>query len=149
MRLSDVQKHIVDAINADEMLVAAGCRACIEDKGDAFAEVNAALEGVGICALVGVPSWKPESNAAKNAVGRTSFTVNVIEVPPVNRERPGYMTGLNAAERIAWALNLTKPDGPGGDVLALDPAGISSTIAEDGTGAIYHVPFVCMHQLKG
>ena len=45
MDLVDIQRFAVERINADPVLSAAGCRAVIEDKGDAFAEVNAAVEG--------------------------------------------------------------------------------------------------------
>ena len=44
MDLIDIQRFAVERINADPVLSAAGCRAVVEDKGDAFAEVDAAVE---------------------------------------------------------------------------------------------------------
>ena len=107
MDLVDIQRFAVERINADPVLSAAGCIAVVEDKGDAFAEVNSAVEG-GLCAIVLLPKWSPRSSAAKNAVGNADLVVNLTEIPDLNRERPNALHGLTAAQRIAWLLNMEK-----------------------------------------
>ncbi len=150
MDLDSIQKYVVKRINDDEKLSAAGCRAVVEDKGDAFAEVNEAL-ALGLCAIVQLPKWSPDSSAAKNAVGKLELVVEVCEVPALNRERPDAIHGLAAAQRVAWLINQTKanPDDPACGVLAIAPPGIVPSVQEDGNGVIYAVSFVQLFQLKG
>ncbi len=147
MDLVDIQRFAVERINADPVLSAAGCRAVVEDKGDAFAEVNAAVEG-GLCAIVLLPRWSPQSSAAKNAVGNADLVVNLTEIPDLNREcHPNAMHGLTAAQRIAWLLNLERVAGDACSVLALSPQGIQPAVQEDGRGVVYSISFVQQYQL--
>ncbi len=146
--LRQIQDFVVETINADETLSAAGVRAVPEDKGDSFDEVNAALASVGIGVLVSVPTFVPDSSSAKAAVGNTQIRCSVTEAVGINRSRAGWMDGLDAAERVAYLLNLSRP-GDDHDLLVLDRPGITSSIAADGSGAIYAVPFKTVHQLTG
>lgn len=151
MELLDIQKYTVETINADAILADAGVEAVPEDLGDAFAKVNAAVAEVGICALVQLPRFSPTSSAAKNAVGNVTMQVVVAENPMTNRAQAGHLHALQAAERIAWILNLTKPvpADPLCDVLVLDGQGIVPQPQEDGEGLIVGVTFRCQHQLRG
>ena len=147
MDLIDIQRYAVERINADPVLSAAGCRAVIEDKGDAFAEVNAAVEG-GLCAIVLLPSWSPQSSAAKNAVGHADLVVNLTEIPDINREcHPNAMHGLTAAQRIAWLLNMEKVADDPCNVLVVTAPGIQGAVQADGNGVVYSIPFVMEYQL--
>ena len=150
MNLIDIQRFAVERINADPVLSAAGCKAVIEDKGDAFAEVNAAVAD-GLCAIVLLPKWSPQSSAAKNAVGRADLVVNLAEIPDINRENhPDAMHGLTAAQRIAWLLNMERVDpDDSGSILTVSQTGIQPAVQSDGKGVIYSVSFVMQHQLKG
>lgn len=147
MNLVDIQRFAVERINADPVLSAAGCKAVVEDKGDAFAEVNAAVEG-GLCAIVLLPRWSPQSSAAKNAVGNADLVVNLTEIPDLNREsHPNAMHGLTAAQRIAWLLNLERAAGDACSVLTLSPQGIQPAVQEDGRGVVYSISFRQQYQL--
>ena len=147
MNLIDIQRFAVERINADPVLSAAGCKAVIEDKGDAFAEVNAAVAD-GPCAIGMLPKWSPQSSAAKNAVGRADLVVNLTEIPDINRENhPDAMHGLTAAQRIAWILNLEKVADDACSVLALSPQGIQPAVQTDGQGVVYSISFVQQYQL--
>ena len=150
MNLDAIQRYAVERINADPMLSEAGCRAVVEDKGDAFAEVNAAV-AEGLCAIVLLPKWTPDTTAAKSAVGRLDLVVNLTEIPQVNRERANAMHGLAAAQRIAWLLNQEKADpaDPACGVLSVAAPGIVPAVQEDGNGVIYSINFVQLYQLKG
>ena len=146
MDLIDIQRFAVAKINADPILNAAGCIAVVEDKGDAFAEVNAAVEG-GLCAIVLLPKWSPRSSAAKNAVGNADLVVNLTEIPDLNRERPDAIHGLTAAQRIAWLLNMEKVADDACSVLTLANPGIQPAVQEDGRGVVYSISFVQQYQL--
>ena len=137
MDLIDIQRFAVERINADPVLSAAGCIAVVEDRGDAFAEVNAAVEG-GLCAIVLLPKWSPRSSAAKNAVGNADLVVNLTEIPDLNRERPDAIHGLTAAQRIT---------GDACSVLTLANPGIQPAVQEDGRGVVYSISFVQQYQL--
>lgn len=146
MDLVDLQSFAVERINADPVLSGAGCRAVIEDKGDAFAEVEEAA-AAGLCAIVLLPKWSPQSNAAKNAVGHADLIVNLTEIPSLNREgNPNYMHGLTAAQRIAWLLNLEKVDADANVLVLADP-GIVPSVQVDGKGVVYSISFVQQYQL--
>ena len=147
MNLVDIQRYAVERINADPVLSAAGCKAVIEDKGDAFAEVNAAVAD-GLCAIVLLPKWSPQSSAAKNAVGRADLVVNLTEIPDINREKhPDAMHGLTAAQRIAWLLNMEKVANDACSVLVITAPGIQGAVQADGNGVVYSIPFVMEYQL--
>ena len=146
MDLVAIQRFAVERINADPVLSAAGCRAVVEDKGDAFAEVDAAVAD-GLCAIVLLPKWSPQSSAAKNAVGIADLVVNLTELPDLNRERPGALHGLAAAQRIAWLLNLENVADDACSVLALAESGIQPAVQEDGRGVVYSISFRQQYQL--
>lgn len=147
MNLIDIQRFAVERINADPVLSAVGCKAVIEDKGDAFAEVNAAVAD-GLCAIVLLPKWSPQSSAAKNAVGRADLVVNLTEIPDINRENhPDAMHGLTAAQRIAWLLNMEKVANDACSVLVVTAPGIQGAVQADGNGVVYSIPFVMEYQL--
>lgn len=147
MDLVEIQRFAVAKINADPVLSAAGCKAVVEDKGDAFAEVEAAVAD-GLCAIVLLPKWSPQSSAAKNAVGIADLVVNLTEIPDLNRENHlNALHGLSAAQRIAWLLNMEKVAGDAGSVLTLADPGIQPAVQEDGRGVVYSISFRQQYQL--
>ena len=153
MTPSEIQNAVRDILAKDETLLAAGIEALTMDDGALKAAIGKAhaLGGKGIVAIVSAPSFRPTSSAAKNAVGNVTMQVVVAENPMTNRAQAGHLHALQAAERIAWILNLTKPvpADPLCDVLVLDGQGIVPQPQEDGEGLIVGVTFRCQHQLRG
>ena len=147
MKPSEIQKAVADALAGDKTLAAARIGASIADDGSLAAKLSKALGvcGSGIHAIVGAPRFTPESSAAKNAVGTLTLDVAVTEVPAVNRKRAGHLTGADAAWRVAWTLNQLKlsPDG----VLLVLAGTVQSTLEQDGSAAVYTIPFKCLNSL--
>lgn len=146
MDLVEIQRFAVAKINADPVLSTAKCKAVVEDKGDAFAEVKAAA-AAGLCAIVMIPRWSPQSSAAKNAVGIADLLINLTEIPSLNRKRPNALHGLSAAQRIAWLLNMEKVADDACSVLTLADPGIQPAVQEDGRGVVYSISFRQQYQL--
>ena len=147
MKPSEIQKAVADALAGDETLDAARIGASIADDGSLATKLAKAfgVGGSGIHAIVGAPRFTPESSAAKNAVGTLTLDVAVTEVPAVNRKRAGHLTGADAAWRVAWTLNQLKlsPDG----VLLVLAGTVQSTLEQDGSAAVYTIPFKCLNSL--
>lgn len=137
MKLKLIQTRIEELLTADEWLAARRVSAVVEDRGDVAAGIAAALERTDLCALVMTPKFAVESAASKTLVGSVRVVVEVIERPASNRERPGHATAQDAAEYIAYAINLaTLPDDIGVLVCTL----IDSRMLDDWTIA-YLVEF--------
>lgn len=148
MTATEVQRAVKAILAADETLRTAGIEAVAMDDGHLKAAIEKAhaLGGRGIVAVVSAPTFKPKSNAAKNAVGDIRIRVATSETPAINRKRAGHMTGPDAAWHIAYLLNLAKiEDGP---MLALDGE-IASVTDRDGATVVTSASFVGTHQLKG
>lgn len=147
MRPSEVQRHAMEAIAKDDILIAAGVTASCADDGNKFAALTKAvsLGGKGVHVLVSAPSFQPVSSAARNAVGDLKFMAAVSEVPELNRKRAGHMTGADIAWRVGWILNMRRA-GEDGPLLVLDGT-IQASLDPDGVQVVYNVPFICKHQL--
>lgn len=106
--LLDLQSDITEILNADEYLVQGGCQAFAEDKGDTLSRLEIAIGNIGTVALtVMTPIGK--ALGSKNATGIPlevpALMIQCQEKPAINRERPGYITALQAAQHIAVALD--------------------------------------------
>ena len=147
MSPTEIQLAVREILAEDETLRAAGIDALAMDDGALKAAIGKAhaLGGKGIVAIVSAPSFSPQSNAAKNAVGKLTLRVAVSETPALNRKRAGMMTGPDAAWHIAYLLNQEKV---GGTLLVLSGE-IVPVIDQDGATCVTSAPFECMNQLKG
>ncbi len=147
MSPTEIQLAVREILANDETLRAAGIDALAMDDGTLKAAIGKAhaLGGKGIVAIVSAPSFSPQSNAAKNAVGKLTLRVAVSETPALNRKRAGMMTGPDAAWHIAYLLNQAKV---GGTLLVLSGE-IVPVIDQDGATCVTSAPFECMNQLKG
>ena len=147
MSPTEIQLAVREILANDETLRAAGIDALAMDDGALKAAIGKAhaLGGKGIVAIVSAPSFSPQSNAAKNAVGKLTLRVAVSETPALNRKRAGMMTGPDAAWHIAYLLNQAKV---GGTLLVLSGE-IVPVIDQDGATCVTSAPFECMNQLKG
>jgi hypothetical protein len=147
MSPTEIQLAVREILANDETLRAAGIDALAMDDGTLKAAIGKAhaLGGKGILAIVSAPSFSPQSNAAKNAVGKLTLRVSVSETPALNRKRAGMMTGPDAAWHVAYLLNQAKV---GGTLLVLSGE-IVPVIDQDGATCVTSAPFECMNQLKG
>lgn len=126
MILSDIQATIEERLTTDAWLAEHDVPVVSENLGDVNAELTKALAERDICALIMTPGFNPTSDASKIIVGDASVVVQIIETPFTNRLRPNFTTAQNAAEYVAWLLNLHPlPNNIG--MLVFAPPGITST----------------------
>ena len=65
------------------------------------------------CVVVGTATFDDEAPDSSVCYGATKVVVSVFEDPELNRRTPGRPTFLSAAQEIAKALKLFRPDVPG------------------------------------
>ena len=108
MTLKEIQDDARDALNADEALRAGGCEAISEMALDLQAALGRRLSQMkGVAMVVGTPSANAMGAAPAGLqipVVIDELSVTCMEIPAINRTRPGAMTALEAAERAAWLL---------------------------------------------
>ena len=101
-----LQQQIADTLNADSVLVEGGVQALAENRLDIEGQIEAALAGVGIVATVVTPDVVRIGDLAEGPVGEVEeLVVSIAEAAAVNRERPGAITALDAAVRVASLLH--------------------------------------------
>lgn len=114
MILRKIQQYIGEAVAADAWLSENGYVAIAEDLGDPVAMIDDALSRTDTCVFITTPKFTATSDAARNMVGEAKVVVQLIEKPSLNRSRATWKTAQDAAEYIAWTLNLhTLPDNIG------------------------------------
>jgi len=107
MKIRELQQRIADALNGVETLVQGGCKALAEDALDIMHTIDAQLaQAGGVVLVVTTPNVRRDAGGEERglAVGMT-VKVNCIEIPATNREQPGHLTALDAAEIVAHALD--------------------------------------------
>ena len=108
MTLKEIQDELTDKLNADEALGQGGCAAASEDSLGLLAAINTQLmQRKGVAMVVGTPSATGMGAAPPGLpipVVVDELAVTCMEIPAINRNRPGAMTALQAAERAAWLL---------------------------------------------
>lgn len=142
MNLSDLQTAVSAALAADAVLSAAKVAALAQNKKDILGEVQERVAKLGICAIAITPKAKADGSATCGPLASLTVVVRVIENPPVNRSRSGYITALDAAEHIAASLHMR------GLYPATAPLAFSSLDEAPVDGAIaYDVEFTAQIQL--
>lgn len=107
MTVTEFQSKIADALNADEVLSRGGCRAFAEDALDVDQETQKQLqEAGGVAILVVTPRMRRGGTPPKGGLHCVceGLAVEAIEIPALNRARPGAMTALAAAMRASLVL---------------------------------------------
>lgn len=97
--VTQLQNDIADLLRTAPELADAGAVAVAENALDADAAVERALAETGLCLVVATPEV---ANGGEAADGRPALRIERLvvlcaESPPLNRERPGAITALDAA----------------------------------------------------
>lgn len=106
--LLEMQDDIATALNHDEWLVQGGCEAYAEDKSDTLQKLGIKLQetgGVAITILTPVGKAQGSRNVNGIPMELPAVVVQCQEVPVHNREVPGNITALQAAQHIAFVLD--------------------------------------------
>ncbi len=106
MTIREIQKKVADALNGVEELVQGGCKAIAADSNDVFFEVKQSLEAGNVCILVDTPKvTRSASGCAYGIPVEMQLAVQCAERPDLNRDTPGHLTAIDAAEIVAHALD--------------------------------------------
>ena len=111
MDLQKLQESVAARIRAIPLL--AGLPVREEQLGDIVAATQDDIYKTKFCVVVGTASFSDEAPDAQACYGETKIAVSVFEDPEMNRARQGRSTFLEAAQAIAKALKLFRPDVPG------------------------------------
>lgn len=106
--LLDLQDDVCEVLNADEYLAQGGCKAFAEDKANVFAEVEMQLDSLGAVAItVMTPVGKAQGSRKESGIPLEipALVIQCQEAPALNREVPGHITALQAAQHIALVLD--------------------------------------------
>jgi len=106
--LLDIQEDVAAAINADEWLVQGGCEAFAEDRSDTLQRLDIKLHntlGIAITILTPVGKAQGSRNVAGIPLELPVLVVQCQEIPALNREAPGHISALQAAQHIAFLLD--------------------------------------------
>ena len=106
MKIREFQEKIVDAINTVEELVQGGCKALAEDTLSIVNDVALQLQtNSGVAIVVTTPKLTRNGCASGTIPADTRLAIRCIEKPAQNREDPGHLTALDAAEIVAQCLD--------------------------------------------
>ena len=106
MKIREFQKKLADALNGVEELVQGGCKALAEDTLSVMSDVNEQLQTAGgVAIVVTTPKLTRNGCAAGTIPADTRLAIRCIEKPAQNREDPGHLTALDAAEIVAQCLD--------------------------------------------
>lgn len=106
MTVRAFQHQVVDILGEIEPLVQGGCKAIAEDSLEVISEVEAQLQtAAGVAVVVTTPEFKRNGCSAGAIPVDAVMAVKCIEQPATNRQQPGHLTALDAAERVAWELD--------------------------------------------
>lgn len=107
MNISEIQNAVAKALNADERLLQGGCSAFAEDTLDVQNEVLKHLKTAnGVALVVVTPRITRDASGCVDGIPcDVAIQVDCIEIPALNRTVSGHMTAMDAAERVAHALD--------------------------------------------
>ena len=105
MTIRQFQKKISDALNRLEALVQGGCKAFAEDTMGIGYEIGRCLNEGGVSVVVVTPRLQRNGDRAGTLPMECTLAVQCTEKPALNREVPGHLTALDAAEIVAHALD--------------------------------------------
>ena len=105
MKIKEFQKKIADALNGVEALVQGGCKAFAEDVMGLGFEIAECLNAGGVSVIVVTPRMQRNGDCAGTIPMECTLAVQCSEKPALNREMPGHLTALDAAEIVGHALD--------------------------------------------
>ena len=106
MKIAEFQKKIAEALNGVEELVQGGCKALAEDSLSIVNDVKTQLQtACGVAVVVTTPKLTRNGCAGGVIPAETRLAIRCIETPALNRENPGHLTALDAAELVARCLD--------------------------------------------
>ena len=106
MKIREFQQKIADALNGVAELVQGGCKALAEDTLSIVNDVALQLPtNSSVAIVVTTPKLTRNGCAAGTIPADTRLAIRCIEKPAQNREDPGHLTALDAAEIVAQCLD--------------------------------------------
>ena len=106
MKIREFQHKLAESLNSYEELVQGGCKALAEDSLSVMNDVKTQLQTAGgVAIVVTTPRLTRNGCAAGDIPTDTRLAIRCIETPALNRENPGHLTALDAAELVAQALD--------------------------------------------
>ena len=107
MKIREFQKKISDGLNTVEELMQGGCKAFAEDSLSIMLGVEQQLQTAGgVAIVVTTPMLNRSASGCTDGIpAECQLKINCIEKPALNREAPGHLTALDAAEAVAHALD--------------------------------------------
>ena len=106
MKIREFQHKLAESLNSYEELVQGGCKAFAEDTLSVMNDVKTQLQtACGVAIVVTTPKMARNGCAAGVIPADTRLAIRCIETPALNRENPGHLTALDAAELVAQALD--------------------------------------------
>ena len=106
MKIREFQHKLAESLNSYEELVQGGCKAFAEDTLSVMNDVKTQLQTAGgVAIVVTTPKMARNGCAAGVIPADTRLAIRCIETPALNRENPGHLTALDAAELVAQALD--------------------------------------------
>lgn len=106
MKIREFQHKLAESLNSYEELVQGGCKALAEDSLSVMNDVKTQLQTAGgVAIVVTTPKLSRNGCAAGVIPADTRLAIRCIELPALNRENPGHLTALDAAELVAQALD--------------------------------------------
>ena len=111
MDLQKLQESVAARIR--EIPLLAGLPVREEQLGNIVETLRDDLCKTRFCVVAGAPSFKDEAPDSSTCYGTATLAVSVFEDPELNRRVKGRPTFLMAAQAVAKALKLYRPDVPG------------------------------------
>ena len=142
MNLKNFQTAIADKLRSVPELAAVPVRE--EDLGNIIETLKTDLAKDSMCIIVGLGDFKDEAPDSTVCYGEARVTVSVVEDPEMNRRKPGRATALLAAQSVANALKLFRPEVDGAGYLTSPTV---SSPAETGNFISITVSFITKIQL--
>lgn len=133
MNLQAFQEAVAARVRAIPLLAAVPVRE--EQVGNIVETLKADIDKTCLCVVVGTFSFDDEAPDASVCYGTARVSVSVYEDPEMNRASPGRPTFLSAAQEIAKALKLFRPDVEGAGALTSPKIG-EAVAVDDGVVAV-------------
>ena len=105
MKIKDLQKFVAEELNGVVALLQGGCKAFAEDTMGLGFEIAGCLNAGGVSVIVVTPRLQRNVDCARSIPMECTLAVQCSEKPALNREMPGHLTALDAAEIVGHALD--------------------------------------------
>jgi len=129
VNLQTLQEKVAERVRAIPLL--ASLPVVEEQKGSIIDAVQTAVEKDSFCVVVETATFSDEAPDSTVCYGTARIAVTVFEDPEMNRHnRSARPTAMNAAQEIAKALKLFRPDVPGTGHLTTPSIGAAQEVGE-------------------